>query len=45
MHENALKLEWKNLEQNFLPLQVATPWQKLPVSMMLSLKFLIGKQW
>jgi len=34
----------KNSEQNFLPLHVATPWQKLPVSMMLSQNVLVWKQ-
>ena len=29
----------KNSEQNFLPLHMTTPWQKLPVSMMLSWNF------
>ena len=34
----------KNSEQNFLPLHMATPWQKLPISMMLSQNVLNWKQ-
>ena len=35
MHNNAQKFG-ENSEQNFLPLHMATPWQKLPVSVVLN---------
>ena len=43
MHDNTGKFDLHS-DQNVLPLNVATPWQKLPVSVMLPRKVLNGKQ-